>query len=330
MYFWKNNIFSMIFFILVPIFLIVASVLLAILLHKWAYPEKSFYMASLNVFLEPLRILGMGPMNPKLLTFEAAFKWINKKYKLTDYGDMSFVETYKEVMKIPFYKSLELTNVGVIVQHMEMRNNMLRRAKLIDYLKSVPEVAKVAVTKPIFVGGLGRTGTTFVHRLLSLDPRCHSPKLWELLRPVPDIKVRHGLEGQQVTADLFTADREARAKWVRNQVKMRREMGDEALTRYHELDADLSEECTMALMDEIPLAAFMLSTITCNSEILRDYHGPVAKRAYEYYCKVLQLLSYQLGDVDENSNPHWVLKAPFHTFFFADIVEVFPDAKFVW
>ena len=42
------------------------------------------------------------------------------------------------------------------------------------------ELAPVAIVKPIFVVGMPRCGTTFLHNLLSQDSNCRSLKLWEL------------------------------------------------------------------------------------------------------------------------------------------------------
>jgi len=38
---------------------------------------------------------------------------------------------------------------------------------------------------PLFVIGFGRTGSTFIHNLLALDPKARAPRLWELWYPTP-------------------------------------------------------------------------------------------------------------------------------------------------
>ena len=37
----------------------------------------------------------------------------------------------------------------------------------------------------MFIVGTGRSGTTFMHWLMSRDPQFYAPKLWELMSPVP-------------------------------------------------------------------------------------------------------------------------------------------------
>src|SRR5215469_413300 len=48
-----------------------------------------------------------------------------------------------------------------------------------------PQIAAVPVVKPLFIVGFGRTGSTFLHTLLALDPQARAPRLWELWSPSP-------------------------------------------------------------------------------------------------------------------------------------------------
>ena len=97
----------------------------------------------------------------------------------------------------------------------------------------------------------------------------------------------------------------------------------------HEIGADLPEECLMALTDEIPVHLSFIYSGYLNHEVFFtkiDY--PKVKAAYLYYRKMLQLLSYQLG---EEKNPRrWMLKCPIHLFYTKEISAAFPGAKFVW
>ena len=48
-----------------------------------------------------------------------------------------------------------------------------------------PGIADVKITRPIFVIGLPRTGTTLLHSLLAEDPEVHAPQSWQMLSPSP-------------------------------------------------------------------------------------------------------------------------------------------------
>jgi hypothetical protein len=48
-----------------------------------------------------------------------------------------------------------------------------------------PPVPEQDAGGPLFVIGFGRTGSTFLHNLLALDPEARAPQLWELWYPSP-------------------------------------------------------------------------------------------------------------------------------------------------
>lgn len=68
--------------------------------------------------------------------------------------------------------------------------------------------------EPVFVMGLPRTGTTFIHRLLSLDPKVRAPLLWELLAPVPSV-------AGNASEKEFNEDLKKRCKFIKKLVDTR-------------------------------------------------------------------------------------------------------------
>lgn len=46
-----------------------------------------------------------------------------------------------------------------------------------------PEIAQVQINKPVFITGMTRTGTSFMHNLLGQHPKLRAPDLWELMAP---------------------------------------------------------------------------------------------------------------------------------------------------
>ena len=51
-----------------------------------------------------------------------------------------------------------------------------------------PELSKIALKDPLIVVGLPRSGTTHLHRLLSLAPDSVDIPMWELFYPTPPTK----------------------------------------------------------------------------------------------------------------------------------------------
>ena len=317
----------------VALFAFISSVFIS----RWSNPEKTLYWCFLNAALTPLRMLRLGPYKEgTTVTIESAMKYAMKKTKLTDFGDTTFVSSYNLMVQTDAHKALRLTNLGYVMYRSELNLSMCRRALLIDYLKSCPEVLRIPVTSPVFVLGLPRTGTTLLHRLLSLDTAAvRAPLLWELLSPVPTVKIGYSNGSTEQQQQLFRDDLHKRAEFVRKLVRDRKSAGDNALEHIHEIGADLPEECLVSLADEIPTHLSFLNSDYLNHEkFFQCIDSSRVINAYRYYGSVLRLLSYQEGGGGSTSamdSPRrWMLKCPIHLFYIKEIAAVFPDAKLIW
>src|ERR687893_3044256 len=63
--------------------------------------------------------------------------------------------------------------------------SLINRLLLTEACKQTPETFRKPPRPPIIVLGLPRSGTTFLHRLLAMDPAHRAVPWWELARPVP-------------------------------------------------------------------------------------------------------------------------------------------------
>ena len=167
----------------------------------------------------------------------------------------------------------------------ELQQVLRRRLDLVNYFKQTPSVETVPIVSPVFVLGLGRSGTTYLHRLLSLDPTVRAPSMWELVRPVPKVGI--------ATPAQHLADRKARADDIKKVLGVRRMLGDRTLDDFHEIGFDLPEECLFALSDEMPFSFHYVYTCMLNCD---DFLGSVDHaqrlRAYRSYKKVLPSLTH--------------------------------------
>ena len=116
-------------------------------------------------------------------------------------------------------------------------------------------------------------------------------------------------------------------------------MGDKTMEGLHEIGHDLPEECLLFLSDQLPWSFHNIYTCCRQMSFFRKMIGLVDQnderqlssqvvKAFQSYKKCLQLLSYQVGHVENGDN--WMLKCPLHCFFIREIMEVFPDAKLIW
>lgn len=283
--------------------------------------NKSLKNCAINVALGPVRAMKWGPYSrgePMIRDIHQSLKYATKKTKLTDFGGTEFIDAYSLIMTSPEQLKEKYTNLGYITAKIELGMGWVRRLKHIKYLSDHPDVKKVPLREPVFVMGLPRTGTTFIHRLLSLDPAVRAPITWELLAPVP------GVPGAADTSEQ-ERDRNKRKEYIRKLLETRKSMGDYALQKIHEVGYDLPEECLLGLSDELPilLQYFYSGYLNIDKLLSIDATG-----AYSYYKTILQVLSYQIGERTEARR--WMLKCPVHLFYPREIGKVFPDAKFVW
>lgn len=247
-----------------------------------------------------------------------------EKTGLTDFGGTKFIDNYTVITSGAALRRLRYHNLGYIMAQLELNITMIRRLKLVQYLKDAPDVRNINVEKPVFVVGLPRTGTTFLHRLLSLDPTVRAPLLWELLSPVPNVTVKDGAGKAE-----FITDIRKRSEEVRAQLKMRQDAGDRALEHIHEVGWDVPEECLMAMSDEMPCLTQYFYPVYMNfPEFRRKVDEPAVVATYRRYREVLQLLAYQIGDFQ--AKYRWMLKSPIHLFYIKELAAVFPDATIIW
>lgn len=172
-------------------------------------------------------------------------------------------------------------------------------------LREQPEIAHVKLPDPIFVIGWPRSGTTFLHRLLGMDPDTRTIPYWESFDPVPP---RSGPDRRAAQVERLLARLEQIAP---------------AYQAIHPMRADDTEEC---------VALFTNDFRTLQLDIQYRVPGYVrwllaqdARVAYEGYSRQLQLIHHH--------RPHgarFVLKDPTHLVHLEAVVALFPEAKLVF
>jgi hypothetical protein len=172
-----------------------------------------------------------------------------------------------------------------------------------------PEITGSEIAAPLFITGLPRSGTTFLHTLLALDPANRAPLCWEVLRPYPDPR-HHG--------------RDRRAQQTELELRTFRHLAP-GLDELHPIAAATPQECT-----EITSSMFQslrFDTIYRIPSYLRWLEGRGHDRAFRFHKRFLQHL--QIQD-PAGARRRWVLKCPDHVFTLRSILQVYPDARFVF
>ena len=170
-----------------------------------------------------------------------------------------------------------------------------------------PGILARSIGRPIFITGLPRSGTTFLHSLLALDPASVAPLSWQLIYPYP--RRAAWLRGDH------------RRSLVARQLALFRLIAP-GLSHMHPLRADAPQECT-----DITAHVFRslrLDTIyhipAYRDWVDADGHEP----AYRFHRRFLQHL-----DAQGPAGRQWVLKSPDHVFALDALRQTYPQAHIV-
>lgn len=172
-------------------------------------------------------------------------------------------------------------------------------------LRDRPEVVHTQLPPPIFVLGLFRSGTTILHRLLGEDPDNRTLPHWESFDPAP---WPEGPKRAQRTLSRF--------------LKMA-DVLSPSIKAIHPMDAFQTDECRGMFTN-----VFRTPQLNVQYRVggyVEWLFAQDARIAYRHHKRQLQLAYAQ--------RPHgkrFVLKDPTHTFFVEAILDVFPNARFIF
>ena len=192
---------------------------------------------------------GVKPPRPLALRALSAEKWL--KHQLGR-GPRLTVERVREIAAMatggltdggePYYeegldvllesaREADLTWAGRFIVEQMVWSALGRRFQLVDHVKRNPEQNEAVLPRPFLIMGMARTGTTHLHRLLSLDPAFYGIPMWELIRPFPP------MDGPD--------DRHANA-WADYERNAKKRGGRDQ--HIHHSTPDTPEECSLLLM----------------------------------------------------------------------------------
>jgi hypothetical protein len=103
---------------------------------------------------------------------------------LADWGRDFFLQPFQTLIH-SLNTEANLNDLGRRRAERRLSDTLLSRLRLVDDRKRFPQIAAERIVAPIFVSGLPRSGTTFLHNLLSQDPMHRSPATWEIMYPSP-------------------------------------------------------------------------------------------------------------------------------------------------
>lgn len=179
-----------------------------------------------------------------------------------------------------------------------------------------PEIERETIDRPVFIVGINRTGTTYLHRLMARDPRFWSLRSYEFMEPV--------LPAGDYATTACTSDDPRRAYFeeVLEASGIR-----ETFAGIHHLDIDEPEE-------DFPILrlAFAAWTLTVRYHV-PDYGRWLAdsgsRHAYAYHRRVMQHYTWQRRQREPGPPRQWLFKMPGHLMELGALIEAYPDARFI-
>ena len=188
------------------------------------------------------------------------------------------------------------------------RDNLRRLAAVEADRERHPEIADVAIERPVFILGLPRCGTSLLHALIAADPGVRTPMSWEVAQPSPPPEAAtyaHDPRAQafdDYVAATFTG------KWA-------------DMLKAHPIGAWIPQEDGMILETSFrslnPLTMFRIP----------DYYGWYLAADATFAYRVHKMFLQQLGW--RNPRKRWVLKVQEHAYHLPELRAIYPDAMFV-
>jgi hypothetical protein len=205
------------------------------------------------------------------------------------------------------HREASLSPFGRLAARWDIERMLSTLLILADAEREDPAILTRPLASPVFITGLPRSGTTFLHGLLAEDPLNRAPRIWEAIYPRPEHR-----------AAEFGAGR----RKVELQLKIFNRLSP-GIRNLHPIEANAPEEC-----------------IEITSQVFRSPRYDDVYRAPSYrawlnasgFDEGYQFLARFLRHLQGSAQPprRWILKSPEHVFALDSLTRVFPDAMLVF
>lgn len=207
-----------------------------------------------------------------------------------------------EALLRSLHAEARLSPLGKLLTHWDLLRLLSNLARVAHRLWEVPAIAGQTILGPWVITGVPRSGSTFLHRLLALDPRNRVARHFEVRHPpLGDSRARRRLRARLELASLALLRPQLRAA--------------------HPLRLDTPQECTELTAPTLASLRFDSTYAVTGYRAWFDHHG--AGHAYRFHRRMLQLL--HSGRMPQR----WVLKSPDHVFALPTLLAEYPDARLI-
>lgn len=270
---------------------------------QWQPPARPDWVQRINEEGACMDISGVVPLDEDSLIAAAT-----RAAGLTDFGDDDWREPFA-VMVRAMEEEADLNLIGRLRTRSEILQLLTARLQIEEEYKRHPEIEEEQIREPLFIIGQVRSGTSLLINVLGANPDNGVAKTWEVIFPSPPPEAATYLSDPRIERGHQLID-----QW--NRVTP-------TLLSMHEFAGDLPLECCQILG-----LSFRSSTWFDALGQVPSFQVYLAEQdlrpALLYHRRLLRLLQWR------NPRRHWVLKDPMHLDRMAAILEVYPDARFIW
>jgi hypothetical protein len=108
-----------------------------------------------------------------------------KRTGLTDFGDPHCRQGLLRLLQAA-EQDANLHPLGRYMTNQMITDYLVQRLRMVETRKKEPEIFEKPLLPPLLITGPARSGTTFLHNMLALDPAHRALPQWLLFHPFPD------------------------------------------------------------------------------------------------------------------------------------------------
>lgn len=226
---------------------------------------------------------------------------------LTDFGDDRWRKHFR-VLLGSLESEAQLTMLGRILTRSDLLLYLRSRLQVTDWYKRHPEIEQEKIDKPVFIVGLGRSGTTILHEALAQDEQFRFVSKWESYFPCPPpLEETYETDPRVALAhELITLQDRIAPEWKSK----------------HAVAGHYPVECV-----EFTPSCFLTELFTASFQI-PTYDAYLEKadftEYYEWHRKLLKLLQFRF------KRNHWLLKGANHLPYVPTLLKIYPDARIIF
>ncbi len=193
-----------------------------------------------------------------------------------------------------------------------LRKNAAFARERVQYL----EIEKEEITRPVFIIGINRTGTTYLHRLMARDPQFWSLRGYEFSTPILSKEEYATIGGTPEDPRRARVEEMLESSWV-----------VELFKGVHDFNIDEPAE-------DFPILNMAFGSWTSTvrfhvPEFGRWLAATGSQHAYAHHRRIMQNYTWQRRQRQPGHQGQWLFKMPFHLMELETLVETYPDALFI-